>query len=269
MPGLASSSIMLQNDFFKRGYIKLSRYLLQRRFMPVMKGPLKGYAWSTASSYEYLLGNYEDPETIKTFLSWLKPDSVFYDLGGNAGFYSLLANRVISTGRIYSFEPSPAAQEVFQQHVKRNSRFIQHQNIRLLPYALSDAEKQVEFSNDSLQQDGNTYITASPVFDNAEGFLTIPCYSVDGLLTLKYDKPDVIKIDVEGAELDVLKGAIQTLQQYKPNILLATHDCHLPGVKDKCVAFLQQLGYRLTHTGNHNKQLVGLDDYIAVHESRL
>lgn len=234
-----------------------------------MEGPLKGYSWSTASSYEYILGNYEEPETVRTFLSWLKPETVFYDLGGNAGFYALLANRFIQGGRVYSFEPSPAAQAVFQQHVKRNSRFIHNNNIRLLPYALSDSEKQVEFSNDSIQQDGNTYITGSPVFSNAGDFLTIPCYSVDGLLQLKYDKPDVIKIDVEGAEYDVLKGAINTLQQYKPNILLATHDCHLPGVKDKCLQLLQQLGYRLQHTGSHNKQLAGLDDYIAVHESRL
>ena len=146
---------------------------------------------------------------------------------------------------------------------------ISNNSIRLLPYALSDSEKQVEFSNDRVQKEGNTYITGSSVFSNAEDFLTIPCYSVDGLLKLKYDKPDVIKIDVEGAEYDVLKGAINTLQKYKPNILLATHDCHLPGVKDKCVQLLQQLGYRLLHTGNYNKKLAGLDDYIAVHESRL
>ncbi len=234
-----------------------------------MKGPLKGYAWSTASSYEYILGNYEDPETVKTFLSWLKPDTVFYDLGANAGYFALLANRFISSGRIYSFEPSPAAQEIFQQHVKRNHSFISNNNIRLLPYALSDSEKQVEFSNDLVQQAGNTYITESSVFSNSEDFLTIPCYSIDGLLKLKYDKPDIIKVDVEGAEYDVLKGAIETLKQYRPHILLATHDCHLPGVKDKCVQFLQQLGYQLHHTGNYNKQLAGLDDYIAIHESRL
>ena len=51
--------------------------------------------------------------------------------------------------------------------------------------------------------------------------------------------------------------------------LLFDNDCHLPGVKDKCLQLLQQLGYRLQHTGSHNKQLAGLDDYIAVHESRL
>ena len=219
-----------------------------------MSGPLKGYRWSTASSYEYILGNYEDSRTIDTFLSWLKPGSIFYDLGANAGFYS--------------FEPIPAVQERFQQHVKPNGQFIAHDNIRLLPYALSDTEKQVVFSNDPLQHDGNTYIGGSPVYNKAGTYLTVPCYSLDGLMKLEYSKPDVIKIDVEGAEYDVLKGAVDTLQQYKPNILLATHDCYVEGISGKCVAFLQQLGYQLTHTGGHNKQLAGLDDYIAVHKSR-
>jgi hypothetical protein len=61
---------------------------------------------------------------------------------------------------------------------------------------------------------------------------------------------------------------MDTLRTYKPNLLLATHDCHLPGVKDKCITLLEELGYQLTHTGGHNKKLPGLDDYIAVHESR-
>lgn len=234
-----------------------------------MGGPLKGYLWSTAGSYEYILGNYEDPETVRVFLSWLKPDSVFYDFGGNVGFYALTANRIISSGKIYSFEPFPSAQQVFQQHVKINSRFVSHNNIRLLPYAVSDSEKQVQFSNNSMQHEGNTYINGSPVYSNTEDFITVPCYSVDGLIKLNYDRPDIIKIDVEGAEFDVLKGAVNTLQQYKPNILLATHDCHLPGVQKDCVIFLEQLGYRVKHTGSHNKQLAGLDDYIAVHESRM
>ncbi len=234
-----------------------------------MSGPLKGYLWSTASSYEYILGNYEDPETVKTFLSWLHPETTFYDLGGNAGFYALLASKVISRGKIYSFEPIPGAQEIFQKHMKLNERFIVHHNIRLLPYALSDSEKQVAFSNDAMRQEGNTYIKESDVYHNAEDYLTIPCYSVDGLLQLKYDKPDIIKIDVEGAEYDVLKGAINTLKQYRPHILLATHDCHLPGVKDKCVQLLKDMGYRLVHTGTYNKHIPGLDDYIAIHETKL
>jgi len=234
-----------------------------------MAGPLKGYLWTTASSYEYILGNYEDPETMNTFLLWLKDDTVYYDIGSNIGFHALTANQVITTGKIYAFEPSPTARTQFEKHISLNKKFIMQNNISLLPFAIADEEKQVEFSNSNMHNDGNTYIKESSVFAVSENKIEVHCYSVDGLIIQGYNKPDVIKIDVEGAEYDVLLGAINTLQQYKPNILLATHDCHLPGVQDNCVKFLQGLGYNLKHTGSHNKQLKGLDDYIAIHQSKL
>lgn len=234
-----------------------------------MAGPLKGYRWSTTGSYEYILGNYEDPKTIDTFLSWLKPASVFYDLGANAGYFTLMANRVITEGKIYSFEPSPAARQLFEEHLKLNSAKITADNISLLPFAISDAEKQIEFSDSNIQKEGNTYIKGSPIFSGTENKITVQCYSVDGLQQQGFERPDVMKIDVEGAEYDVLQGAVNTLQRYKPCILLATHDCHLPGVQEKCVQLLKQLGYIVKHTGNYNKQMDGLDDYIAIHPERL
>ncbi len=234
-----------------------------------MAGPLKGWLWSTASSYEYILGDYEDPEVMAEFLSWLKPGSVVYDLGANIGFYSLTANRVITAGKIYSFEPLPSAREIFEKHIDLNKKLMTNNNIRLLPFGVSDQEKKVEFSNSVIQKEGNTYIKGSSVFTGTEDKITVQCYSIDELVKQGYDKPDIIKIDVEGAEYDVLKGAIETLQQYRPNIILATHDYHLPGVKDKCVHFLQELGYTLKHTGGYNKQLEGLDDYITIHQTRL
>ncbi|MEP7236284.1 MAG: FkbM family methyltransferase, partial [Ferruginibacter sp.] len=117
--------------------------------------------------------------------------------------------------------------------------------------------------------DGNTYIKESYVFSGTENKITAQCQSIDGLINEGYDKPDIIKIDVEGAEYDVLVGARNTLEQYHPNILLATHDCHLQGVQEKCVSFLKELGYDLQHTGRHNKYMDGLDDYIAIHKSKL
>lgn len=237
--------------------------------MPIMRGPLKGYLWTTGRSYEYILGDYEDPETLRLFLSWLNKDTVFYDIGANVGFHTLTANRTIVTGKIYAFEPMPAMRNIFEKHISLNKKFIVNNNIILLPFAISNEAKLVEFSNDIKQGDGNTYIKESYVFTGTTNKIHIDCQSVDGLIMQGYAKPDIIKIDVEGAEFDVLLGAKNTLQQYTPNILLATHDCHLPGVQEKCVQFLTELGYQLQHTGNYNKYIDGLDDYIAIHKSKL
>ena len=234
-----------------------------------MAGPLKGYLWSTSASYDYILGEYENPVTLNFFLSWLKPGSVYYDIGSNIGFHALTANTIINTGKIYAFEPMPAVRAVFEKHISLNSKLIISNNIILSPMAIANEEKEVEFSNDIAHRDGNTYIKESYVFSGAKNKITVQCQSIDGLITLGYEKPDIIKIDVEGAEYDVLAGAKNTLEQYHPNILLATHDCHLVGVQTKCVNFLKELGYDLQHTGRHIKYMDGLDDYIAIHKSKL
>jgi FkbM family methyltransferase len=233
-----------------------------------MAGPLKGYLWSTSGSYDYILGEYEDPKTLKLFLTWLKPDSVFYDIGSNTGFHALTANSIISTGKIYAFEPLPAMREIFEKHISLNKKLMISNCISLSPMAVSNRAGQVEFSNDIEHREGNTYIKDSYVYAEAKNKITVACQSIDGLLALGYQKPDIIKIDVEGAEYDVLEGAANTIQNYHPHILLATHDCHLPGVRDKCVHFLQQLGYQVVHTGKYNKYMDGLDDYIAIHKSK-
>lgn len=237
--------------------------------MPVMAGPLKDYLWSTSSSYDYILGKYEDPATLNQFISWLKPDTVLYDVGANVGYHSLVANSIIQNGTIYAFEPMPFVRAIFEKHIQLNCRLIGKNKISVLPMAISNETKEVEFSNDPTYRDGNTYITESYVFKGTGDTIKVPCQSIDGFIAQGYKIPDIIKIDVEGAEHDVLLGAKKTLHQYKPNILLATHDCHLPGVQQKCVDFLNELGYDVQHTGNYHKYMDGLDDYIAIHKSRL
>lgn len=253
---------MSVTDFYKRSWIRFNRYVLGRQFLPVMEGALKGYLFSSRHSYEYILGNYEDSAVLETFCSWLKPDAVFYDLGANIGFYSMLANQRISEGKIYAFEPSPQSRAVFEKQMELNSGRIKNNRITILPYAVSDADKEIEFTENA--SDGNTYLTTSPVFREAMHKTKVKAVSIDSLVKQGYAKPTVLKIDVEGAELDVLKGAEATIRSCKPRILLATHDWHQPGIKDDCLSFLRQLGYTLQHTGGHNKRLQGLDDFIAL-----
>ena len=247
--------------------IQFKRFILKRKFLRIHTGPLKGYSWSTSYNYDYFIGDYEAEKTMQLFFSWLNPSTVFYDLGANVGFFSILASKYISNGMIYSFEPIPYNVVVFKQHLELNKSQINQRNIELLPYAITDKEGEVAMTHDRYAIEGNTYIASAYLATTDR--IMVECHSIDGLLEAGYLKPDVIKIDVEGAELDVLKGAERTLATYKPNILLATHDCHLPGVKQNCIRFLELLGYRVTALPSHNKHVEGLDDFIAIHEQNL
>lgn len=232
-----------------------------------MAGPLKGYQWPTSRSYEYIIGNNEPAAVMQQFCSWFKPGSVFYDVGSNIGFYSFVANRYIVSGKIYAIEPTQFNNRLFKELLQLNKKRVVNNNIEILEFAISDSEKEVEFSNNEKLAESNTYVENTDIYKGER--IKIKCYSIDRLIEIGYAVPDIIKIDVEGAEYDALIGATNTLKKYAPNILLATHDCKVPGIKDKCIRYLEDMSYVLQHTGYHNKSKAGLDDFIAVHKDKL
>ena len=249
-------------------YIKINRYVFNRKFLRIFAGPLKGYKWNTSTNYDYIKGKYEDGETQIEIKEWLKYDTVFYDLGANVGYYSFIANQIITTGVIYAFEPIPANAAIFKSHLKLNDKRISNKNIHLSQFAVSDKEQTLVFSNNRNLAEGNTYVKSSLHKIPSER-LEVKSYSIDNLIENGYRIPDIIKIDVEGAEYDVLLGAVNTLEIHKPKLLLATHDCHVQGIKDKCVQFLEARGYILKHMDSSAKLISGLDDYLAVHINQL
>jgi len=226
-----------------------------------------GYQWPTDRSYEYIIGNNEPEEVMDEFCSWFTPNSVFYDVGSNIGYYSFIANTFISSGKIYAFEPTAFNNDIFRQLLMLNKKRMTNSNIEILEWAVSDTEKEAEFSNNTIFAEGNTYVLNADTFKGDT--IKVKCYSIDELLAMGYAAPDIIKIDIEGAEYDALIGATGTLKKYKPNLLLATHNCKVPGIKEKCMHYLEELGYALKHTGYHNKTKAGLDDYIAVHKEKM
>ena len=251
----------------KRAWIKLARYGLRQKFLPIMGRPLRGYRWTTSRAYEYLLGTHESPEVIERFLSWLAPESVFYDVGANVGYFSFLASTVIHSGHVIAFEPMAANLAIFEEHLRLNSRRNGASKIELLPYAVADCAKTVEFTNHPRFTGSNTYVDSS-FLGTEVARVQVQCCSVDDLVAAGRPAPTVLKIDVEGAEFDVLRGAAKTIKATLPHILIATHDVHLPGVDRQCTEFLQSLGYQLSHTGAFNHRMDGLADYTAVHPSR-
>ena len=158
--------------------IQIQRYIFKRKFILIFSGPLKGYKWSTDYNYEYLTGDYEAEETLHIFCSWLKPGKVLYDLGANVGYYAFIANQLNTTDCIYSFEPMPANIEIFNKHLQLNKKKISNQNITLLPYAVSDEEKEIVFSNNDKAIEGNTYIN-SVLHTGSSKNLIVKCFSIE------------------------------------------------------------------------------------------
>ncbi len=149
-----------------------------------------------SAPYLIMHGQWDPPQT-EVFEKLLKPGMTFVDVGANIGYFTLLAARAVgSTGRVVAFEPDRGNFSLLQNNVERNG----YQNVELVQEAVSDKAgtatfylKKENLSAHSLVREENTTEVQVETVSLDEFFKNKPI-------------PDVIKIDVEGAEPAVLIG---------------------------------------------------------------
>ena len=133
----------------------------------------------------------------------------FLDVGAHIGKYSILLGKKYSKNKIFSFEP---VEENFVK-LKKNLRFNGIENAKILSFGLSNKKGKSKLFLSSFSG------SHSLVFDVGEG-IEIKIDTLDNVVrTKKISKVDLIKIDVEGAEVLILEGALKTIERDKPNIL--------------------------------------------------
>jgi len=129
----------------------------------------------------------------------IRPNDVVYDVGANVGIYTALAADVLDGGEVISFEPFPPNLETLENNVA-----LAGGNVRVLELALTDETGRVGFTSPTGRRDG--YGIASMANGNSGGF-SVAATSVDALVNEgEVPAPNVVKIDVEGAEGRVLNG---------------------------------------------------------------
>ena len=133
----------------------------------------------------------------------VRPGDVVFDVGANLGAYTLLfAQWVGTSGRVFAFEPAPAPFEGLTQLVDVNGV---SSRVTVVKAAVSAADGTATFLAEGV--DG-----ASRLVDAARrGAVTVPTVTIDTVCRRENVAPRVIKIDAEGAELDVLRGARGTI----------------------------------------------------------
>ena len=197
---------------------------------PIQAGPLEGIRWSVATGSSFISGRYEQAKT-DMIVAHTAPGDVVYDVGAHAGYYSMMMARLAGpAGRVFSFEPRPLNFGLLSRHVSVNG----FENITLRTEAVSDTTGPLRFNDETGTGTGHL----SP-----EGRLEVQATTLDALLAEGLPPPQLIKIDVEGGELGVLRGGAQLIATHRPKIFLATHG---DAIHAECVALLEAAGYRLT-----------------------
>jgi FkbM family methyltransferase len=151
-------------------------------------------------------------EALRKFL---RPGATFIDVGCNKGDFSLLASRLVGPeGRVLSFEPHPENCRWFRKSVARND----YRNIELFELALSDANGTAQLHIGE-KSGFHTLLAGKP--QREKGIIEVRTRRLDDLLAeIRFDRRvDAIKIDVEGADMHVLRGARKTIAA-NPNIVV-------------------------------------------------
>jgi FkbM family methyltransferase len=197
--------------------------------------------------------NYFEPDyelnNINFINNYISPGMKVIDIGAHIGLLSVvIARKTGSNGKVYSFEPTPSTHALLKQTIAINGleAVIQPQT-----QAVADKKGVTHFYvTDIAAHNSNSLANNKRNYGN-EHSIEVPLISVDEFVQEQaIDKIDFIKIDAEGAEFSVLKGLVQTIDRYKPKMILALHPASIANFGDSLGAiwdFVRQRGYKVIY----------------------
>ena len=189
------------------------------------------YVLIDLSSLSIFYKNYE-PNVLRIILNQLSKGDVFIDIGAHIGKYSFLsAKKVGANGKVIAVEPNPIAFKALKSGIKENRLA----NVIPLNIAVSNNNAIIQF-----YLFRSSVGSGMKVSEGSYNTIFVKSMTLDTLVNiLKLNRVNFIKIDVEGAELEVLMGAMNTLINYKPQLIIEVWDINFKNV----TAFLRKIGY--------------------------
>lgn len=164
----------------------------------------------------FLFGTYEYAN-VYFLLTHLSDKTVFWDIGAHIGYFTCIMARRLSKGCIVAIEPFPENIKLLHYHITLNDL----KNIIVVEKALSYYDgKAIFFMNHDACMGR---IVKNIEEDFKSQTINVPVSSIDSLVSLGLPVPHIIKIDAEGEEGNILKGAITVLQEYRPSCLIEIH----------------------------------------------
>lgn len=190
----------------------------------------------------WLMNGYE-PTTTDLFAS-LHRDGSILDVGANIGLIALPLARRTRDARLFAFEPVPSNFVALTRHIEWNR--LDHR-ITPFPFALGDRDGMTEIAVEVPGQSGTANIL--PAYPDANHF-EIELRTIDSLISdgTVPGRIDLVKLDTDGYDLHVLRGATKMLREHRPIIYaeLNDHCLHWHGERvEDAEALLRQYEYEL------------------------
>lgn len=199
----------------------------------------------------YLTGDFET-STSAIAEALIQPGDTVVDIGANIGYFSLLFSKFVGrSGKVLSFEPAPEIVKKLNRNLELNAA----DNVSVSQLALSDSDGTAKFFPGP---NYNTGLSSLRESDQSRAWFNVELSRFDKIAA-DWSRITLVKIDVEGAELKVLRGMQHFLQSKQPYLLLEVTDSFLRGLGDSAESLLEltsHLGYRCYMIGESNLTLI-------------
>jgi FkbM family methyltransferase len=219
-----------------------------------------------------LQGSYE-PQVARLLTVFLRPGDVFFDVGANIGCHTLVA--AAAGASVHAFEPVPRIAVRLHEHIRLNNL---HGQVLVVEAALSDRAGLAPFHVASRLDDGSHSLLPGVPADRID-VISVPTQTLDAYAeAARCGGPNVVKIDVEGSEALVLRGAEKALERTpQPVWIFETADRLADGIGESAASVVdafRRRGYLVFRIPDLPGPLVPLGDarvsgdlanYLAVH----
>lgn len=186
-----------------------------------------------------------EPETQKVLVEHLRPGMVFYDAGANVGLFTLAAARLVGErGKVFSFEPDAGV----ARRLRENASYNGFAWVSVLEVALSSHEGEVLFARADASVSPDRGVGRIVETGKVHSAISVRATTLDDF-SRDHPIPDLLKCDVEGAEVEVLRGGEGLLRLHHPAIIC---ELHSPECEAGVRRILEQHSYSLKQVdGNH------------------
>ena len=185
-----------------------------------------------------------EPEVWNSISFGLPEGAIFFDVGAHIGYDSLKASlRVGPNGRVVAFEPNPNTLSQLRSNIAASGA----NNVIVQPIACTDTEQMLTLFDSTLGGNSGSSSLSQENAGPVTRSYTVRGRPIDDVVAeLALQRVDVLKADVEGAELVVLRGAADTLRKFHPKLILEVVPRQLANMNtsvEDLEAFIRSVGY--------------------------
>lgn len=226
-------------------FLKQEYFLWKGRKKSTVNGHTCTFVVNSVQEYHRVSSFMEEKEIIEEIMDEIDEETIFYDIGANVGTHSCFTGK--AGAKVYSFEPFPKNARSLKKNFELN-------NIdgEIFEIALMNENSEMELAQESGEPgEGKVKVTEN-------GDLKTQTYKGDDFIEEEnLPKPDIVKIDVEGAELEVLKGLKDTLEGVSTLFIEIHSDntSEFEGSRAKLENFLDETGFNLRNINQRKEEV--------------